>query len=323
VLFLTAFTNRRFGLNRGKPFIAIYLFCLLALTSCSQREKIVQREIQFTDEGPGVIRVMTFNIRNGSAADGVNHWNRRKGLVFDVLADHRADVIGLQEALDFQIQEIRRAMPQYKIVSAGRDDGTRLGEACPILYRRDRFTLSDSGTFWFSNMPWKPGSKNWGNDVPRICTWVRLADRATGSSFYVYNLHLDHASQASREYSVRLLVKELAHRNPKDPVIVLGDFNMDTENSAMAPLRRISADLINEPMVDVWGYLHPGQPSMATYHGFGEQSDGPCLDHILIDRSTEIIEVAIDTRIFGGHYPSDHFPITALVKIRDSDSKKL
>lgn len=308
-------------MNRRKSFIALCLFSLLALASCSRREKILRREIQFSEDGPGVVRVMTFNIRCGNAPDGVNHWNHRKELVFDVLADHRTDVIGMQEALDFQIQQIRRALPQYKIVSAGRDDGNRLGEACPILYRRDRFTLSDSGSFWFSNMPWKPGSKNWGNDIPRLCTWVRLFDRAAENSFYVYNLHLDHASQSSREYSIRLLVKELAHRNPMDPVIVLGDFNMDTDNPAMAPLRRINADFINEPLVDVWRYLHSGQ-SAATYHAFGKQSDGPCLDHILIEGSTQLIEVALDTRTFGGRYPSDHFPITALVKLRRSGENR-
>ncbi|OQY05071.1 MAG: hypothetical protein B6I25_06195 [Planctomycetales bacterium 4572_13] len=303
-------------MSRCKSFIFLCLLCLLILPSCSQREKIVRRQIQFADEGPGVVRVMTFNICGGSADDGDNHWSRRKELVFDVLAGHKADVMGLQEALDFQIQEIKQALGRHRIVSAGADDGAAAGEACPILYRRDRFTRSDSGTFWFSNMPWKPGSKHWGNTLPRICTWVRLTDRTSGNSFYVYNLHLDHASQASREHSVRLLLKQLGNRKHKDPVIVLGDFNMATDNPAMAPLQRIGADLLNEPMADVWGSLHSDQPSVTTYHAFGEQSGGPCLDHIFIGECIEIMGVDIVGESYDGRFPSDHFPVVALLKIK-------
>ena len=305
-------------MNCGKQLIAVCMTCLLGFASCSKTEKIVQREIRFDEDTAGTVRVMTFNIRYGSAADGPNHWMYRRNLVFDVLADHAADVIGIQEALDFQVQQIKRALPQYKIVSAGRDDGDREGEACPILIRSGRFTLADSGTFWFSNMPWKPGSKHWGNELPRICTWVRLTDIEAGNSFYVYNLHLDHASQSSREYSVRLLLKELANRKHQDPVIVLGDFNMETDNPAMAPLQGIGADVLNEPMVDVWQYLHPDQPSVTTFHAFGKNSTGPCLDHIFIGESVEIIESALDARTFGGFYPSDHVPVIAQVRFRYS-----
>lgn len=300
-------------MNYGRVIIACVLG-LLGLTSCSNPDTIVRREIAFDQAEPGVVRVMIFNIRYGTADDGENSWPRRRELVFDVLAYHGADVIGLQEALEFQIQEIKRALPQYGVVWAGRDDGLRAGEACPVLYRRDRFTPAGSGTFWFSNMPWKPGSKHWGNELPRICTWVRLTETATGRSFYVYNMHLDHASQSSREYSVKLLAKELATRNPADPAVVMGDFNMETDNPAMSPLRQIGADLLNDPMVDVWGYLHPDEPSVTTFQAFGTQPQGPCLDHIFINASVGILEAAVDPRSFDGRYPSDHFPVIATLK---------
>lgn len=304
-------------MNYGRVVIACVVG-LLSLASCSNPDRIVRREIAFDEAEPGVVRVMTFNIRYGTADDGENHWAGRKRLVFDVLAYHAADVIGLQEALDFQIQEIKRALPQYGVVWAGRDDGLQAGQACPVLYRRDRFTLADSGTFWFSNMPWRPGSKHWGNELPRICTWVRLTETTSGRSFYVYNLHLDHASQSSRQYSVQLLLKELAARKPADPAVAMGDFNMDTDNPALAPMRHIRADLLSDPMVDVWSYLHPDQPSVTTFNGFGTQPDGPCLDHIFINESVEIIEAAVDARSFGGRYPSDHFPVIATVKFKSN-----
>ena len=296
-----------------KQLIVVCFLSLLVLSSCSQREKIVPREVQFPEISPGLAKIMTFNIRYGSATDGENHWNLRKELVFDALADYAADVMGLQEALDFQIKEIKRALPGYKAVAAGRDDGTDAGEACPILYRSDRFILASSGTFWFSNTPWKAGSKHWGNECPRICTWVRLTEIGTNTSFYVYNLHLDHQSQNSRQHSMELLAKEIAKRKHPDPVIVMGDFNMGTENPAMSAFR--ANDTRRTRYIDVWQHLHPDQPEIKTYHAFGTQPDGPCLDHILIDQNIEIIEVVIDARKFRGRYPSDHFPVIAHLRI--------
>ena len=271
----------------------------------------------FDETDPGIVQLMTFNIRYGSAGDGPNRWDLRKDLIFDTIADHEADIIGLQEVLDFQMEQLRRALPQYASIFVGRDDGQLAGEGVPILYRRDRFTAADSGTFWFSNSPWKPGSKHWGNQIPRICTWLRLTEITSGKSVYVYNVHLDHQSQDSRLYSVNLLVKEIAGREHRDPVVVLGDFNMDMDNEAMHAFGRIKRDVAFEPMFDVWGKLNPDQPSETTFHGFGEQPDGPCLDHILIDDNWEIFETAIDARAYGGRYPSDHFPVIATLNLKD------
>jgi endonuclease/exonuclease/phosphatase family metal-dependent hydrolase len=299
-------------LKRVQRLIVLCLLCLLVLTSCSQREKIVSREVMFPETTSGLAKIMTFNIRYGLAADGENNWIHRRDLVFDVLADHAVDVIGLQESLEFQLKEIKRALPGYKSVSASRDDGGRTGEACPILYRRNRFSLADSGTFWFSNTPWEAGSKHWGNEFPRICTWVRLTEKSTNESFYVYNLHLDHQSQNSRQYSMKLLAKEIAKRKHPDPVIVMGDFNMNTDDPAMTAF---GADGAQIRYINVWQYLHPDQPGITTFHAFGAEPAGPCLDHIFIDETVKIIEVAIDAREFGGRYPSDHFPIIAHLKV--------
>ena len=295
-----------------KRLIVVFLLCLLVLTSCSQQAKIAPRQVLFPEISPGLAGFMTFNIRYGLADDGENNWDHRRELVFDLLADHAVDVIGLQESLEFQLKEIKKTLPGYKSVSASRDDGGRTGEACPILYRRDRFSLADSGTFWFSNTPWKAGSKHWGNEYPRICTWVRLTEKNTSKSFYVYNLHLDHQSQNSRQHSMDLLAKEIAKREHPDPVIIMGDFNMETDNPAMASFRESG---IGALYLDVWQRLHPDQPGITTYHAFGAEPAGPCLDHIFIDETVKIIEVAIDAREFGGRYPSDHFPVIAHLQV--------
>ena len=114
--------------------------------------------------GPGQpLTVMSFNIRYGTANDGDNHWTRRREMLFDVVREQNADLIGVQEALAAQIDEMIAAAPAYAVVGVGRDDGRARGEFSAILFRRDRFRVADSGTFWFSDTPAVPGSKSWGN----------------------------------------------------------------------------------------------------------------------------------------------------------------
>ena len=131
------------------------------------------------------VGVMSFNIRVGTANDGENNWSKRRGLAFDVIRDYGADVVGLQEAVRFQIDDIREALPEYDETGVGRDDGTTRGEHCCILYRSDRLEVDESDTFWFSDTPEVPGSSHWGNAYIRICTWARFVEKSSGRAFYV------------------------------------------------------------------------------------------------------------------------------------------
>lgn len=257
---------------------------------------------------PNVLTAMTFNIRVETMIDGGNRWDRRKHNVYDIIADNAPDVVGLQEAKAGQYLEIRRALPAYLGYAVGRSDGKSKGEACPILYRSDRFVKSDSGTFWFSDTPNEPGSKDWGNMPPRICSWVRLIDKTTHSAFYVYNVHLDHLSQNSREKSVQLLTHRIADRSTSDPYIVMGDFNMKMDNEAMQYLQTNT----EAPMADAWTALYPGVRGPATRHGFRGDS-GKKIDHIPLSRDLTPLAVTIDTRTYNGRHPSDHSPVIAKI----------
>jgi len=288
---------------------------LLVIAGCGRSPDRLPGPAQFSADQPGLLTLVTFNIRYGSASDGPNSWMYRKDNVFALLAGYRADIIGLQEALDFQIDQIHQALPQYEAVAVGRDDGLRAGEACPIFYRSDRFDLIDSGTFWFSNTPQVPGSKHWGNEIPRICTWVCLRDRVAGENFYVYNLHLDHQSQVSREKSTRMLVERINQRAAMNPYIVLGDFNADPDNPALRYLRKDGYQTPYPRLVDSWQVLHGSEVPVGTWHAFRGVPETKKIDHILVTEQAEVIEAGIDRRSFGGRYPSDHFPVFAKINL--------
>jgi endonuclease/exonuclease/phosphatase family metal-dependent hydrolase len=261
------------------------------------------------------LTVMSFNIRYGTANDGENHWTRRREMLFDVIREQNADLIGVQEALAAQIDEIVAAVPAYAVVGVGRDDGKARGEFSAILFRRDRFRVADSGTFWFSDTPAVPGSKSWGNTITRISTWARFIER-DGSAFWQFNLHLDHQSQPSRERSTELLLQRITARSgPAEPVIVTGDFNVAETNPAIYTM-------VGKPggpgaFVDTFRVKYPGEKEAGTFNGFKfGATTGDKIDYVLVQPGTEVIDAAIIRTSRDNRYPSDHFPVLARIRLK-------
>jgi endonuclease/exonuclease/phosphatase family metal-dependent hydrolase len=265
------------------------------------------------------LRVMTFNIRYGTANDGENHWKNRKEMVFDVIRNHPSDVIGLQEALRFQIDEIREAQPVYGEIGVAREDGIMEGEYSCVLYRTDRFGVGESGTFWFSDTPEVVGSNTWGAACVRICSWARLIETKTGKAFYIYNLHLDHVSQPSREKSAVLLAERIKNQRYKEPFVVTGDFNAGEDNPVIKYLKgQIAVESPNGhkmktsvPMVDTFRMLHPNATDAGTFNGFKGSRQGDKIDYVFTLPTVEVLEAQILYDNIDGRYPSDHFPVIA------------
>jgi len=306
-----AIRNTHYAIRRRRILLAAIA---MALAVCLWSVHCVAAEPK-----PLELKVMTFNIRYGSANDGPNHWDRRKDMVVGTIERHACDVIGLQEALRFQIDYIRRALPQYGEIGVAREDGKASGEYSALLYNRDKFDVSEFATFWFSDTPDVPGSTHWGNACVRICSWARLTDKQSGRSFYAYNLHLDHVSQPSREKSVVLLAKRISERKHDDPFIVTGDFNAGESNPAIRylkgeiPLPGLadgqSANPI--PMLDSFRVLHPDEKEVGTFNSFKGTRTGDKIDFILIPPTIKTLDAAILYDNTDGQYPSDHFPIKA------------
>jgi endonuclease/exonuclease/phosphatase family metal-dependent hydrolase len=165
------------------------------------------------------------------------------------------------------------------------------------------------GTFWFSPTPEVPGSTRWGNTITRICSWARLEDRASARAFHVYNLHLDHESGPSRERSAEFLARRILARGARDPVLVLGDFNAGADQ---LPIRYL---LTSVPLTDTFRALHPDTTGVGTYHAFTGRTEGPRIDHILASGEWTVRSAGIDRGNEAGRYPSDHYPVYAVVRL--------
>ncbi len=161
-------------------------------------------------EGEKPLRVMTFNLRLNLASDGPNAWPLRKEIVASMIRFHRADILGVQEALPDQLRDLDALLPQFSRFGVGRST-ERSGEHSAIFYRKDRFDLLAEDTFWLSETPNVPGVKGWDAAYERIVTWGRMRDRQTGKVFFHFNTHFDHVGQVARRVRLFQSAVELVH----------------------------------------------------------------------------------------------------------------
>ena len=309
---------------RRTHFQILLLAACISQFSC-RREQVLgpPKAVPVAESGVLELRLMSFNLRYENPEDlATRSWRERIIGSVRVIRQEKPDVIGVQEAKHGQVADMWASLPDYDFIGNARDDGKRAGEYCGIFFRRDRFEPdpADAGTFWLSDTPEKPGSRSWGNEIPRITSWIRLTDRSTNRGFYIYNTHWDHRNQNSREQSALLLARKIdARRNPDLPVILTGDFNAVENNVAVAYLTGNSArpgtgnHRWENSLIDTYQAVHPSDPERSTLH-FWRASPlrGTKVDHILVSRRAQVMDAAIRSQ--DTPPVSDHYPVTATVR---------
>ena len=260
-------------------------------------------------------RLLSFNIRYANPKDGDDRWENRREAVVKLIREE-SDLAGLQEVLPEQRTELAAACSDFSVVGVAREVGD-LGEASPILFRKERFTVVTSGTFWLSDTPETPGSHTWGNKLPRICTWAKLRDVKSGTAFFFFNTHLDHESQPSRERAVTLIIQRMLAREGTEPVVLGGDFNVSDGNPALAPLTEMKPPLL--PLLSAYKMM--GIPAEGTFHAFTGKPESSAIDFIFLEHDRwKLSALAVLKTTYPGsdgtaRYPSDHFPVRAVIDL--------
>ena len=270
--------------------------------------------------GSPALRVMSFNVRVRTIMDVMNPWRSRRETLVEAIRQFQPDVLGTQELLDAQADYLEDALPQYAFVGAGRSNGKRSGgEMCGIFYRSDRFRLVDSGHFWLSDTPEEPGRKSWGTWFTRMTTWVKLQPLtnggASGGAFYVFNTHFDVGGERARQESAKLLRERIAVMTSGAPVVITGDFNT-TEGTATYQTLLAGPGGRGPKFTDAYRDVHPvATRDEATRHGFDGSTRGERIDWIIASPGFDPVEAAIVRHNRDGKYPSDHFPVTAVLRL--------
>jgi len=260
-------------------------------------------------------RVMTFNLRYATAPDGENAWEKRKELLADTIREFHPDLLGTQEVLALQADYVVEHIKGYTLVGVGRDDGKRGGEFSSIFYKSSRYEPIDSGTFWLSETPDKPGSKSWDSSLPRIATWVKLRDRDNGNREICFlNTHWDHRGNQARIESAKMIRKWVADHAAGTPTIVTGDLNVNPDHPGY---RTLTGTEGSGPVLrDAYRLVHPEPVAdEATFNGFNGTRRGKRIDFILCTSEWTPREAAINYANKDGRYPSDHYPVTAVLEL--------
>lgn len=260
---------------------------------------------------PAPLRVLSFNIRYGSADDGDNRWEKRRDLLFATIDAFKPDLLGTQEVLTFQADELRTRFKGYGFVGVGRDDGKVQGEMTPIFFRSDRFEKVGEGHFWLSQTPETPGSKSWDSSLPRVASWVRLREKASKRELYWLNTHFDHRGEQARLESAKLVRQRLQALPGELPVIVTGDFN---SAEASEPYQALVGSE-RPKLIDTYRAAHPTRAmDEGTAHGFTGSRTGARIDWVLHTPHFATTAAGINHTNQDGRYPSDHFPVCAVLK---------
>jgi len=254
------------------------------------------------------LRVVSYNIRFDNPADGPNVWANRKERVANLLRFHQADIFCLQEALFNQIVDLEQEFPEFDYYGVGRNDGKQDGESCPVFYNKSRFKVMENGTFWLSENPEKAGSIAWYATLPRIATWIKFRDLASGKDFFVFNTHLDHSSQTARDNGSKLIKQKINSLCGDLPVILTGDFN---DRPGTKPYNNIIAFdgkvILTDAKIKT---KYPHQGSTFTFVGWDFIGiPGNTIDYIFVNSKVDVTFHANLGVNYDGIYPSDHIPV--------------
>ena len=271
---------------------ALFLTALMMLPQTVHAKK--------ENEGTEGLKVMSYNIRLGSANDGTNSWSLRYTATGDMLEDQAPDVFGVQEALDYQVRYINE-MCGYEYVGVGRENGKKEGEHMAIFWNKKSVSMLKWGTFWLSETPQKP-SKGWDAACFRTATWALMKDKKTGKKFYFVNTHLDHEGKEAQKNGLKLIVDRIGEINPEGyPMVLTGDFNMKPDDPNLAEL---------DSKMQSTRKIAAVTDSHDTYNGWGRGSG--IIDYIYVSGFSSCPEYqTVVKRYRDRKFVSDHYPVSA------------
>ncbi|KAF5047130.1 Endonuclease/Exonuclease/phosphatase family protein [anaerobic digester metagenome] len=264
----------------------------------------------------GQIKVMSWNIRLDTPADGQNQWKFRKSGVCDLIMNESPDLLGVQEALHNQMKDLRNGLKGYKSIGVARDDGKKAGEYSAVFYKKSRLRSLRSGTFWLSETPDRPGSRGWDAACNRVVTWSVFRDKETGRKFLIMNTHFDHVGDTARIESAALIIRKSASLAGNLPVILSGDFNVTDKHRAYRILtwadnENVFTDTRKKAGAEITGPDY-------TFIGFSDQTEAKDqIDFIFATHEFRVLMHQIPDFKEKTIYLSDHLPVIAILELTD------
>jgi endonuclease/exonuclease/phosphatase family metal-dependent hydrolase len=280
--------------------IFVWMLCVLAalnFTACNK---------------PLKLNVMTFNIRYDNPEDSLNNWQYRKEVVAGIIRERDVDILGTQEVLVNQLNDLKTRLPEYATIGVGRFDGKEAGEYSAIFYKKEKFEEVKSGNFWLSETPEIAGSKGWDGACERIATWAILKEKSTGKSLFFINTHLDHVGKMARSEGVKLLMERAETLSESLPIIITGDFNSSPGSEVIGLITQ------NGKFRDSRLLAPSTQLNEGTFHGFGHipTEKRETIDYIFVSGEIVVKAYQVLPEKRNDLFLSDHNPVTVTIDLR-------
>jgi endonuclease/exonuclease/phosphatase family metal-dependent hydrolase len=252
--------------------------------------------------------VATYNIRFDNPGDEGNLWQDRSPHLISLIQFHEMDIIGTQEGLYNQLEDMKREL-DFPYIGVARDDGDKKGEYSAVFYNPEKFELLEHDTFWLSETPEKP-SVGWDASMERICSYGKFKTKYGDNTFYVFNVHYDHRGQKAREESSKLLMEKIDEINKEHlPCILTGDFNVTDDNPAY---KEIKDGGKFKDTINLAPFTHGPE---GTFNAFNwDYLPDRRIDYIFVTEHFKVLRHGTLSDNYGKKYPSDHFPVMAEIK---------
>lgn len=281
------------------------LFLPLFVASCGQ--------VKQQASAPEPVNVMSFNIRYDNPADSLDNWKYRKDRVANAIRFYEVDILGTQEVLHNQMEDLKQRLPGYDAIGVGREDGKEKGEYSALWYKKERFNLLESGYFWLSETPEVAGSKGWDGACERIATWAKLQDKVSGKKIFALNTHLDHVGVVARREGVKLVLDKTTQLSEGMAVVITGDFNATPESDVI----RLMTDEANPAHLTDARQASPVVYGPAwSFHDFGNvpYDKRSLIDYVFVRNGLKVLKYGVLAETENEAFLSDHTPILVTVE---------
>ena len=184
-----------------------------------------------------------------------------------------------------------------------------------VFFKKGKFDMARSKTFWLSETPEIEGSQAWGSSLPRIVTWVELVDRHDHLHFYYFNTHFSHDSDSARIMSAKLLLSKVDSITSGFPFVITGDFNMlpASEGYRILTGPRESIPLLDDSSGKSEN-KHEGP--QYSYNGFSDMQGAGTIDYIFVRHGMKVLSHKTVVKKEHGIFISDHWPVEAVVSLK-------
>ncbi len=268
----------------------------------------------------GRVTAMSFNVRYDNSEDAPHTWAKRKALIAQIIQENEVNVLGTQETLHHQLEDLKGLMPDFAVLGVGREDGKTEGEYSALWYKKERFELVNNGHFWLSEQPDSIGMKGWDAVCERIATWAILKDKETAKEFFVLNTHFDHVGMVARAKSVALIKNKVREYAGERPFIIMGDFNADPKDNVVLTMTdAIAKTPAKTPYYDSRLRAKMKKGSDWTFHDFGEiaEQERTRIDYIFVSKAWKVLLNENIRTDKGEIYASDHSAVLTILRLNN------